>query len=131
MTMKKTVQTTLLLMVSVIVLFSCTSNPKQNDTKDNEIIANHELVKTDNLEIIENNESDAQWDNISRQSITIDGYPLSKCMKLLVGESNAKVIVEGLSHDPVMYITYRPDDVWNGSVEENRQAVIDALKVTH
>lgn len=127
--MKKTIQTTIMLMASVVVLFSCNSNPKQNDTKkDNEIIPNHELVKTDNLEITENKESDAQWDNISRQSLTIDGYPLSKCMKLLVGESTAKVVVEGLPHDPVMYITYRPDDAWNVSVEENRQAVIEALK---
>ncbi|MGC9332204.1 MAG: hypothetical protein ACP5DZ_10080 [Bacteroidales bacterium] len=127
--MKKTIQTTIMLMASVVVLFSCNSNPKQNDTnKDNEIIPNHELVQTDNLEITENKESDAQWDNISRQSITIEGYTLEKCMKLLVGASSPKVIVEGLENNPVMRIEYQPEDIWKSSVEENRQAVIEALK---
>ncbi len=126
--MKKSFQTTIILMLSVIVLFSCQSNPKQNDTKDNEIIPNHELVKTDNLEIIENSESDVQWENISRQSVTIEGYPLSKCIKLLVGETGAKVFVEGLDHDPVMYIAYRPDDIWEASVDENRRNLIEKLK---
>jgi hypothetical protein len=126
--MKKSFQTIIILMLSVIVLFSCQSNPKQNDTKDNEIIPNHELVKTDNLEIIENSESDVQWENISRQSVTLEGYPLSKCIKLLVGKTGAKVFVEGLDHDPVMYIAYRPDDIWETSVEENRRNLIEQLK---
>ncbi len=122
--------TLVILALISMFMFACNKDKKDNENKavEEEIIPNHELVATDNMTIIENADSDMEWDMISRSKIKLKGFELDKALKLLIGDSPARVIIEGEHANPVMEIEYEPIDVWESSQDGNKQIVLDSLQ---
>jgi hypothetical protein len=116
--------------LSAIFFFACNGDKSAdgNNKAEKEIVPNHELVTTEGMTIIENSETDMEWDMISRSKIKIEGYTLDQALKLLIGNSPARVVIEGEHHNPIMEISYEPIDVWESSEEGNKQIVIDSLQ---
>ncbi|MEA1872822.1 MAG: hypothetical protein U9N51_00110 [Bacteroidota bacterium] len=117
--------------LSTIFFFAC-NNDKPADSNNNkaekEIILNNELVATETMTIIENSETNMEWDMISGSKIKIEGYTLDQTLKLLIGNSPARAIIEGEHHNPIMEINYEPIDIWESNEEENTQLVVDSLQ---
>lgn len=122
--------TLVILALISMFMFACNKdkNNKENKAVEEEIIPNHELVATDNMTIIENTDSDMEWDMISRSKIKLQGFELDKALKLLIGDSPARVIIEGEHANPLMEIEYEPIDVWESSEDGNKQVVLDSLQ---
>jgi len=117
--------------LSAIFFFSCNSDKpadSNNEKAKKEIIPNNELVATESMTIIENSETDMEWNMISRSKIKIEGYTLDNALKLLIGNSPARVVIEGEHHNPIMEINYEPIDIWESNEEENKQLVLDSLQ---
>lgn len=122
--------TLVILALISMFMFACNKDKNDNENKavEEEIIPNHELVATDNMTIIENTDSDMEWDMISRSKIKLQGFELDKALKLLIGDSPARVIIEGEHANPLMEIEYEPIDVWESSEGGNKQVVLDSLQ---
>lgn len=122
--------TLVILALISMFMFACNKDKNDNENKavEEEIIPNHELVTTDNMTIIENTDSDMEWDMISRSKIKLQGFELDKALKLLIGDSPARVIIEGEHANPLMEIEYEPIDVWESSKDGNKQVVLDSLQ---
>jgi hypothetical protein len=117
--------------LSTIFFFACNADKpaESNNTKEEkEIIPNNELVATESMTIIENAETNMEWDMISRSKIKIEGFSLDHALKLLIGNSPARVVIEGEHHNPIMEISYEPVDIWESSEEANKQIVVDSLQ---
>jgi hypothetical protein len=125
----KTLSLALILGISM-VFTGCQDKQEKTskNTSEKEVIENHELVKTENMTIVENADEDVEWDMISRSSVKVKGYKLEDALKLIAHESPAYVKVKGIKTNPRMLITYTPADMWEASEEESRQIVLDSLQ---
>jgi hypothetical protein len=114
----------------LVILSSCNSegNKRKDIAQETEIIPNHELIVSDNMIVIENYESDLEWDMVSRSKIRIEGKDLYHAIKLLACDSPSRVIIKGEHTNPMMKIEYKPIDIWESGLKKNCQVVLDSLK---
>lgn len=133
MIMKKITSILILIASATFFLYSCDGgNNKSSENKKNkedQIPENHELIKTEAMTIVENSDSKTEFDMISRSSVNVKGYKLERSLELLAGENPGRVITEGNFPDIRMKIEYKPVDTWSTTEEENRQLVLDSLKM--